>query len=163
MPFSFRERRAWFDRYAERADAGELPVSVRGLKFPCACCGYPTLDGIPYEVCVLCGWEHNGQDDPHADEVWEGANHGYSLAEARRNFEHHLSMFSSERDRLAAGVDRAHEQGLKQSLIAVFDRMPFAPAEALEGLWEEVDRLTRLLDAEVDRVIRAAERKAKRS
>ncbi|WP_261769601.1 CPCC family cysteine-rich protein [Paenibacillus polysaccharolyticus] len=42
-----------------------------------------------WEICCLCNWEDDGQDDPHADEVWGGPNQDYSLAEARENFKKH--------------------------------------------------------------------------
>ncbi|MEK3797022.1 CPCC family cysteine-rich protein [Peribacillus sp. FSL H8-0477] len=36
----------------------------------CPCCGFPTLDERDaYEICVLCKWQDDGQDDLNADEV----------------------------------------------------------------------------------------------
>ncbi|MFD2115605.1 CPCC family cysteine-rich protein [Paenibacillus yanchengensis] len=50
----------------------------------CPCCGYPTLEERRnWEICSLCNWEDDGQDDPHADQVWGGPNQDYSLTEAR--------------------------------------------------------------------------------
>lgn len=37
-------------------------------------------------MCILCEWEDDCQDDPHADEVWDGSNGDYSLTGARLNF-----------------------------------------------------------------------------
>jgi hypothetical protein len=34
----------------------------------------------------VCFWHDDGQDDPHADEVWGGPNKGLSLTAARRSF-----------------------------------------------------------------------------
>ena len=54
--------------------------------FACPCCGYATLgEEGGYEICVLCFWEDDGQDDPKADENWGGPN-SVSLTEARINF-----------------------------------------------------------------------------
>ena len=62
----------------------------------CPCCGYPTLDSRgDNEICELCGWEDDGQDDPHASEVW-GTNSDYSLAEARDNFRRYMTMYRPE-------------------------------------------------------------------
>lgn len=53
----------------------------------CPCCRYCTLEGEGNEVCPVCYWEDDGQDDPHADEVWGGPNADLSLTQARINFE----------------------------------------------------------------------------
>lgn len=54
--------------------------------YPCPCCGYLTLDergGL--EICPVCFWEDDGQDDHDADEVRGGPNHELSLTQGRRN------------------------------------------------------------------------------
>jgi len=38
------------------------------------------------EICPVCFWHDDGQDDPHADEVWGGPNKDLSLTQARSNF-----------------------------------------------------------------------------
>lgn len=53
----------------------------------CPCCWYHTLEGEGNEVCSVCYWEDDGQDDPHADEVRGGPNADLSLTQARDNFE----------------------------------------------------------------------------
>ena len=39
-----------------------------------------------YEVCPVCFWEDDGQDDHDADEVRGGPNSDLSLTQARRNY-----------------------------------------------------------------------------
>lgn len=39
-----------------------------------------------YEICPVCLWEDDGQDDHDADRVRGGPNGGLSLAQARRNY-----------------------------------------------------------------------------
>lgn len=39
-----------------------------------------------FEICPVCFWEDDGQDDHDADHVRGGPNRGLSLTEARRNF-----------------------------------------------------------------------------
>ena len=58
-----------------------------GGPYPCPCCGFVTLPerGI-YELCPVCWWEDDGQDDHDADQVRGGPNGVLSLTEARRNF-----------------------------------------------------------------------------
>ena len=48
---------------------------------------------MSYEICGLCDWEDDGQDDDDADQVIGGPNSDYSLTEARENFEKHLTMY----------------------------------------------------------------------
>lgn len=46
----------------------------------CPCCGFPTLEELRgYEICELCDWEDDGQDDPYANQVLGGPNGDYSL------------------------------------------------------------------------------------
>jgi Cysteine-rich CPCC len=53
----------------------------------CPCCGFMTLtERSAYEICAVCFWEDDGQDDRDADEVRGGPNGGLSLAKARENY-----------------------------------------------------------------------------
>jgi len=55
--------------------------------YACPCCGYLTLgERGGYDICVVCFWEDDGQDDPDADAVWGGPNGSLSLTAARANF-----------------------------------------------------------------------------
>ena len=61
---------------------------------PCPCCGYPTLlERGAYEICTICWWEDDGQDDDNADAVRGGPNGAYSLTQARANFADHFDMY----------------------------------------------------------------------
>ncbi|MEM9839224.1 MAG: CPCC family cysteine-rich protein [Pseudomonadota bacterium] len=60
----------------------------------CPCCGLPSLTSRGFdEICSVCWWQDDGQDDPHADEVWGGPNEDYSLTQARENFVQHGHMY----------------------------------------------------------------------
>ncbi|MEV0842708.1 CPCC family cysteine-rich protein [Actinocatenispora sera] len=53
----------------------------------CPCCGYVTLaERGMSEICPVCFWEDDGQDDHDADLVRGGPNKRLSLTDARRNF-----------------------------------------------------------------------------
>lgn len=53
----------------------------------CLCCGYKTLSRPEaLELCEVCWWQDDGQDDADADEVHGTVNGLLSLSEARRNF-----------------------------------------------------------------------------
>jgi len=65
----------------------------------CPCCGYPTLEERGnFEICILCNWEDDGQDDPYADEVWGGPNGDYSLTEARKNYMENHTMYRDKKN-----------------------------------------------------------------
>jgi hypothetical protein len=68
----------------------------QGGPYRCPCCGYLTLAerGL-YEICPVCFWEDDGQDDRDADRVRGGPNGRLSLTQARRNF--HAIGASDER------------------------------------------------------------------
>ena len=55
--------------------------------FKCPCCGFRTLYGrAGDEICEVCFWEDDGQDEHDADEVRGGPNGNLSLTQARTNF-----------------------------------------------------------------------------
>ena len=54
--------------------------------YACPCCGYATLAEVAeFEICEICFWEDDGQDNPDHEECLGGPN-GVSLKEARFNF-----------------------------------------------------------------------------
>jgi hypothetical protein len=58
-----------------------------GHAFPCPCCRYLTLgERGGFEICPVCFWEDDGQDDKDVSVVRGGPNGALSLEEARRNF-----------------------------------------------------------------------------
>lgn len=69
---------------------GITPASITGRSMvmeACPCCGYRTLDERGhYDICAVCWWEDDGQDNETADQTWGGPNAGVSLSEARANF-----------------------------------------------------------------------------
>jgi hypothetical protein len=115
----FAGRRAYFEAYLTRRapDAGQ--------RFTCPCCAYPTLpDRGHYEICSLCGWEDDNQDDPDADQVWGGPNSDYSLSEARHNFAEYLIMYRLSESRIFPQNPRLLT--MKRSLIEVYQRLTMA-------------------------------------
>ena len=58
-----------------------------GSFYRCPCCGARTLpDRGSFQMCPVCWWEDDGQDDHDADEVRGGPNGTLSLSQARENF-----------------------------------------------------------------------------
>jgi hypothetical protein len=73
-----------------RKDSAFTNVSMRSeamKSYRCPCCQFKTLDerGI-YDICPVCFWEDDGQDDHDAEVVRGGPNGSLSLTDARRNF-----------------------------------------------------------------------------
>ena len=57
------------------------------MKVACPCCRYLTLrDRGGFELCPVCFWEDDGQDDHDASVVRGGPNAELSLEQARNNF-----------------------------------------------------------------------------
>ena len=151
----------WFSSYVARCEAGVTRPRTDGLRYLCPCCRYPTLpERGAYEICPLCNWEDDGQDDPHANEVWGGPNGPYSLSQARHNFQRFFVMFEPVRDRRLGGPDSNLQVQAKRDMIAAFDAMPSAMDEsALAKLWEAVERALLTLRAETRRKITEYENK----
>ncbi|MDK8183362.1 CPCC family cysteine-rich protein [Paenibacillus sp. UMB4589-SE434] len=110
----------------------------------CPCCGYPTLEERRgWEICCLCNWEDDGQDDPHADKVRGGPNQDYSLTEARENFKKHYIMYR-DRQRVLKQTDK--EIQTKKSLIHAFEKLRIANNESTPQIWQEIDSFEKTLD-----------------
>jgi hypothetical protein len=146
----FAARRACFEAYLTRRppEAGE--------RCTCPCCAYPTLpDRGHYEICSLCNWEDDNQDDPDADQVWGRPNSDYSLSEARRNFAEHLIQYRVGDIRAFSRSQDPQRLALKRALTEVYRRMAQAasPAEHVAALAAEqslLDALHALLVAELE-------------
>jgi hypothetical protein len=55
--------------------------------YRCPCCGYKTLRGRGRdEICPVCFWHDDGQDEPDAHIVLGGPNRDLSLRQAQENF-----------------------------------------------------------------------------
>ncbi|MGB9415594.1 MAG: CPCC family cysteine-rich protein [Acidobacteriaceae bacterium] len=60
---------------------------MRSANVRCLCCGCRTLT-VPgvFELCPVCWWQDDGQDEADADVVRGGPNGVLSLSTARANF-----------------------------------------------------------------------------
>src|SRR5581483_12052251 len=83
---------------------------MSATKWPCPCCGYNTLDELgAYEICTVCWWEDDGQDNQDVDEVRRGPNGSLSLTKARINF-------------LRYGTSRLGKNNLKPDRLSMYTR-----------------------------------------
>ncbi len=108
----------------------------------CPCCGYPTLpEHGAFELCVLCDWENDFQDDADADEVLGGPNGDESLTEARVRFEQYRrsAALGAPLRRIDGGQDTLAEHTVKHALIATFDAIMTEPDHHHhDALWQQV-------------------------
>lgn len=75
-------RMGWFKEYAARLDSQPPDLPLR-----CPCCGCRTLGTRGgFEICPVCFWEDDGQDDHDADVIRGGPNGALSLSQARANY-----------------------------------------------------------------------------
>jgi hypothetical protein len=82
-----RERTRWFKEYTRRLAEDSILAGPQDGPYACPCCGYLTLgERGGFEICAVCFWEDDGQDDHDADIVRGGPNGASSLSDARRTF-----------------------------------------------------------------------------
>jgi hypothetical protein len=87
-PEEIAKRKRWFGWYVDRLANHSVTEPPReGITYRCPCCGCKTLsERGGYEICPVCFWEDDGQDDADADTVRGGPNGSLSLTQARANF-----------------------------------------------------------------------------
>lgn len=114
-------------------------------RFQCPCCYYPTLhEEDDDEICYLCGWQDDGQDDPYADEVWGGPNKDYSLTEARENFKKNYTQY---RDKIHILGQSDKVIMTKKTLINEYEKLKTMNDEnSMKQLWKKVMSLEKELE-----------------
>lgn len=83
-----RPGREWFEAYCDTLDNRSVVREPSpGVRHACPCCRHRTLDVRGgFEICPVCYWEDDGQDEHDADVVRGGPNGGLSLSVARANY-----------------------------------------------------------------------------
>jgi hypothetical protein len=67
----------------------------------CPCCKFKTLHGRGQdEICEVCFWHDDGQDEEEATEIWGGPNGSLSLRQAQINFQDFGAIEERHRDRV---------------------------------------------------------------
>jgi hypothetical protein len=145
------DRRRKFNSLLDNSkDLGELG-------FTCPSCGYPTLgEREGYEICTLCGWEDDGQDDENADAVWGGPNGGISLNDSRHNFEINIKNFNeakSEIEKSFASNKKRMIDCYERILVEADPIKRAAILKELPALYEEYGALLRQYVAEIQKSI----------
>jgi hypothetical protein len=108
------------------------------LSLPCPCCGFPTLqERGAWEICSICWWEDDGQDDPRTDEVRGGPNGEYSLSAARANFRQHGDMYDRGK-----GIEAVEQPSPERGALMTYVR------NVLDGEAFDRDKLNALIEAD---------------
>jgi hypothetical protein len=158
MNSELAKRRQWFDQYYSDA-SGAATSAEAGRKFCCPCCGYPTLpERAGDDICDLCDWQDNGQDDPHAGEVTGGPNNQYSLTQARENFKRSLIMYDPDGEFCIVPGHTQAEIDAKKAMIAAFEAIRANGGKDSDALHAEIERSRRVLGAEAVKKMRQYER-----
>jgi hypothetical protein len=80
-------RKQWFENYVDGVDTRSVVAGHEGGPYRCPCCGCRTLtERGGFELCPVCFWEDDGQDEADADTVRGGPNGSLSLRAAQVNF-----------------------------------------------------------------------------
>lgn len=61
-----------------------------------------------YEICPVCFWEDNGQDDHDADKIRDGPNRELSLTQGRCNFAEFGASGKQHIDKVRAPLPHEH-------------------------------------------------------
>jgi hypothetical protein len=64
-----------------------VEAKTAATRYRCPCCGYKTLKAPgALQLCPVCWWEDDGQEDADASDVRLTVNGQLSLKEARQHF-----------------------------------------------------------------------------
>lgn len=77
----------YFFDYIDTLNGRVYAEPQEGVKYRCPCCGYKTLDERGgFDICSVCFWEDDGQDDADAGLRHPFSPNHVSLAQARENY-----------------------------------------------------------------------------
>jgi Cysteine-rich CPCC len=151
------EKRQKLEQLSKEVNLGLGSLFKKLTRVTCPCCGYPTLEERGnYDICELCNWEDDGQDDEDSSKALGGPNGGYSLDEARSNFQKYRIMYSPDNNTTITGSDSEDREKLKIELISIFDSMIFG--NNISELWKQAQKIEKALEQELRRSIEEYEK-----
>ncbi len=146
----FSDTRKKFEILSKRIRLGIRDFFKNISRVTCPCCGYPTIDERGnYEICNLCNWEDDGQDDEDSFKALGGPNGSYSLDQARENFIKYRIMYSPDNNTTITGRDSKQRESLKNELISIFEKMLTENTTNIPNLWKRAVRVERSLYKEL--------------
>ncbi len=152
----FNEKRQKFEQICQNIEV-KLKRKVLIKRVTCPCCGYPTLERKGrYEICELCNWEDDGQDDHDADTIWCGPNGVYSLSAARKNFQTYRIMYTPDNNTTVTGADSPQREALKSLLMGIFEELLNSDPSKHPSLWQRAAETERELHKETRKSLQQA-------
>ena len=134
---SFNKRRLFIQNFI---DENNLKLTV------CPGCGFPSFsEDWFHDICSVCNWQHDGQDDPHADEIWGGPNYELSLTENRLNICRTLKEKSKEQDGKMKDEPNEILKAIEghQKRMNSFDDDKMMDALRDDPIWKEWDKASK--------------------
>lgn len=111
--------------------------------FTCPGCGFPTLsERGGYEICSVCNWEDDNQDDESADEIWGGPNSNLSLTQNRLDIG---KIFKQLADSLGGKLNDNHNEVISiltnhdKRMEIMTNKIPMT-ADRSDPLWTEYEQ-----------------------
>ena len=104
------KRREYFNGHLPKLKGADRRNDIKNLGNTCPSCGYPTLDERnAWEICAICFWEDDGQDDQDADKVYGGPNYDYSLTAHRLEWDRNLKELKKDNSETAGHFRKIDE------------------------------------------------------
>ena len=96
------KRREFFNRHLSKLKGADRRNDIKNLGNTCPSCGYPTLEErCAWDICAICFWEDDGQDDQDSDKIYGGPNSDYSLTAYRLEWDKNLKELKKENSETA--------------------------------------------------------------
>ena len=97
---TIQKRRKYFEKFFPRIEGSNRRRDIDyHLPNSCPACGYMTLDErCAWEICAICFWEDDGQDNVDANKVCSGPNGDFSLTRYRLDFFDELEKLKQKSD-----------------------------------------------------------------
>lgn len=123
---------------------------------PCPCCNFLTKEfANDFEICPICFWQDDGQNDMDSDKIKGGPNKDYSLTEARQNFQRNYTMFRpSDKELFNYTREKKNKNGkvvlnkvsIKKKVIRIFAELQEASSPDTQlSLSKDIDKLIKKL------------------
>ena len=128
----FEKRRTTMQQYI---DENQKKATV------CPGCAYPTLPKKWFhEICCICNWQHDGQNDVEANEDLGGPNEG-SLTENRLNIGEFLLKIAKENKTVLQENPKIIFWEIEEHLKALSSfEIDLVNAKAKDPLWERYEQ-----------------------
>lgn len=135
------------DDFASRRKTFDKFIKDNSLKlFTCPGCGFPTLDERGgYDICDVCNWEDDNQDDENADDILGGPNSNLSLTQNRLDIGKALKQLA---DSLQGNVNDNPNEVISiltnhdKRMKVMSDKIP-ETADISDPLWTEYKQVSK--------------------